>query len=155
MNTTRATSSMTASTPVKAATPKDLLEIIGLLTELLRAENDHLRNGFPATLFQLRDRKQELADDYAEIGEEVMATHREMIAADPSIQKRLVDASFELRALTEENMHLLEGALAATRRRIEAVVSTIKKSQANGKPYTRQSIALGARFIDHPSRLKA
>lgn len=155
MNPNRATSPAAIPTPVRAAAPKDLLEIMTLLNQLIRAENEHLRNGFPATSFQLHERKRELADDYAEMGEQVMASHRGMIAADASIQKRLVDASFELRALTEENMHLLEGALAATRRRIEAIVTSIRKAKDASKPYANYGGSLGAHFVNHSSRLKA
>ena len=155
MNPNRAISPAAIATTVKSATPLDLLNIMMLLSNLIRAENDHLRSGLPATLFALRDRKQELADDYAEIGEQVMATHRELIAADAEIHKRLVDATFELRALTDENRHLLEGALIATRRRIEAIVATIRKTRTSGGPYASDGASLGAHFIDHPSRLKA
>lgn len=124
-----------ASMPPRAVTLDNLFDVMALLKTLIQAENEHLRRGMPAPLFADQERKRRLAEDYSALSEAFMAMHDGRVIADPVRQRRLVDSAFELRALTEENMRLLEGAMAATRRRIEAILASIHRERNAAQGY--------------------
>jgi hypothetical protein len=108
-----------------AATVQDLSEFVGVMGELkaiIEVENYFLSNGMPATLLGSAASKGALSEKYSRLGAAVTEGARGRSLSDPELQQKLFKASAELCALGVENRKLLSKALAATRRRVDAVL---------------------------------
>jgi hypothetical protein len=109
-----------------AADLDQLLEVVAALTEVMRRENAFLRGGMPAALSELGDSKDRLTRRLIELGRLAgmpsLADDREQHV----LQRHLATSGAALKALTSENMRLLEGAMSASRRRIESVMQAIR-----------------------------
>lgn len=109
-----------------------LLEVVTELTALMLQENAFLRSGMPAALSELSDGKERLTQRLVELGRSA-AVAGDAAEAD-ALKRHLVASGAALKVLTRENMHLLEGAMSASRRRIESVMQAIRTHEgvANG-----------------------
>lgn len=113
--------------PTRLAAISELLNVMRELKDVLVTENDLLERGLPAGLSEVADRKIQLSEEYAELSQDALSRYAEELIADPALNARLVAAGQELRVLTAENMQRLDGALAATRRRIDSVMAAIRQ----------------------------
>lgn len=124
-----------------------LIDVMADLSEVLRAENDLLRQGMPAALAQLTDRKNELAQEYAHLLKLALADRDNVTAVVNSRawRAKVVDVSEEFHAVSQENLTRLDAAMFATRRRIEAVMSAIRRRDREGGNYRRNGMVQGRR----------
>lgn len=123
-----------------------LLETMDELADVLAIENDFLDRGLPAALSEVAARKSELADEYRDACEEVLSSHRDELQSRPELMERLASAGTELHCLTHENMARLEVALAATQRRIDAVMAAVQASGDSEMGKVEHFIDLGIHF---------
>jgi flagellar biosynthesis/type III secretory pathway chaperone len=103
-----------------------LLEVVRELTDLMQRENEFLRSGMPAALSALTDRKEQLTLCLQEL---TRGSAGVSVADDDealALKRHLAASGTALSALTRENMCLLEGAMSASRRRIESVMQAIR-----------------------------
>jgi hypothetical protein len=114
----------------------DFVGVMAKLKAVIEAENDFLSRGLPASLLDTTEAKSTLSDEYVQLGGEVAADKHVAgeVIADPALSKMLVEASATLYALSEENCDLLEGALHATRRRVDAVMEAVRACKMHGEP---------------------
>lgn len=124
-----------------------LLSVMTDLMDVLYEENQILCAGLPAGLSNLADRKQQLSDDYADYSAEVMDLFANQIAADPHLLNQLMTQGQALRDLTRDNMTLLESAMAASNRRIEAVMAAIRSHDQNNRTYGNHSLSVMTHFV--------
>lgn len=114
-----------------------LLEVVAELTAVMQRENAFLRGGMPAALSELGDSKEQLTRRLMELGRlggaPSLADDREQ----QELKRHLAASGAALKSLTRENMQLLEGAMSASRRRIESVMQAIRAHEGgahgNGK----------------------
>jgi hypothetical protein len=95
------------------------------LISVMRDENDLLAAGMPASLTRTVDRKTELADRLAAAWAAARPVPRDQ-AGD------LIGVVERLTAMAQENVLRLEDALAASRRRIDAVLAAVGQDVAGG-----------------------
>jgi hypothetical protein len=113
----------TRSDPVVA----DFIGVMGQLTALMEEENAFLSRGMPATLLVSTQRKGALSAEYGMLSAELTSgTVKSQLISDPRLQEMLVESGAMLCALSEENRQLLENALSATRRRVDAVMEAVR-----------------------------
>jgi hypothetical protein len=116
-----------------AASPDVLAEFVGVMGKLkaiIETENDFLNRGLPATLLATTVRKGALSREYAQLGTELVDEAVDHILRDPGLHGKLLAAGAELQALSAENRDLLERALTATRRRVDAVMQAVRDCDA-------------------------
>lgn len=132
MTTRRSNGAKKVAIPVSAPAPREdqaVDEFVGVMGELkavIKAENDFLSRGLPATLLDTTQLKGRLSHRYAALGDTVVESARGQILSDPALHEKLLKASAELRSLSEANRSLLSDALAASQRRIEAVMKAVR-----------------------------
>jgi len=102
--------------------------VMGKLKAIIENENDFLERGLPATLLATTKRKSVLSREYGALSNEVLDTAVDQLLADPELQVKLVAAGAELQAMTTENRALLERAVSASRRRVDAVMEAVRAS---------------------------
>jgi hypothetical protein len=104
-------------------------EFVGVLGELkavIAEENDLLSNGLPASLLETIPLKERLSAKYGALGNELVDQSAGQILSDAALQEKLLSATAQLVAMTEENRDLMCQALAATRRRVDNVMEAIR-----------------------------
>jgi hypothetical protein len=127
-----------------------LVAVMDMLRTLIEEENAFLRTGLPSSLFAWHDAKQDLADQYADLTARVS----KCVQGGRSIEKRrlksLIDETLTLKGLADENLRLLDGAITASRRRVEAVLSAVQQAQ---RPYGGKTGSLAGRLVYGSSRM--
>lgn len=112
-----------------------LLETVTELSEIIAEENRVLASGFPAGLVATTERKTELAAEYAELWEDLGPEGASQLAQDPEFGRTLMAAVVSLRQATQENVTRLEAAMAASRRRVEAVLDALRQEARGSGTY--------------------
>jgi len=141
-----------ATLPEEREAISELFEVMRELKDAILAENALLDSGMPAALSDVSELKALLAEEFQERSSEVLASHARQIAADPDLGRRLIEEGQELRRLTQANMERLAGALAATRRRVDAVMAAIHDHNQENRTYAKNrgpGLAIGAQFVDY------
>jgi hypothetical protein len=112
-----------------------LLEVVRELTAVMRRENEFLRSGMPAALSTISDRKEQLTVCLQELTRGATGLAAVDDAEVLALKRHLAASGTALNSLTRENMQLLEGAMSASRRRIESVMRAIRAHEgiSNGK----------------------
>ena len=134
-------------------TIEELVKVMDQLRFIIEEENEFLRRGMPSSLFEWREQKQELSDRYAEITARIAKGIENGLHLDTELLRALIGGTLTLKGLTDENLKLLDGAMKATRRRIEAVVATVRRERMAASPYAEDGRPWLARFVPHSSRL--
>lgn len=116
-------------------TAEALLETVQELSEVIAEENLMLAAGYPAGLGQTSERKTALAAEYAELWQDLGRDGAAALAADPEFGRILMAAVAQLRQTTGENLTRLEAAMAASRRRVEAVLEALRDDARETGPY--------------------
>jgi len=125
------------TSPRKAAAQLDLVgtqfpavnEFVGVLGKLktiIAEENDLLSQGLPASMLDTIEQKEHLSARYGALGNDLVDHSASQILSDAALQEKLLVATAQLVAMTEENRQLLCNALAATRRRVDKVMEAIR-----------------------------
>ncbi len=115
------------------AAVSDFVGVMGKLRAVIEEENDFLSRGMPATLLDTTRSKGALSDELGARGAELVTGAGGEILSDPALHEQLIKASAELRALTAENRQLLDKALAASRRRIDAVMAAVRAAESEDR----------------------
>jgi len=126
---------------------ESLLATVVELSAVMAEENAALASGYPAGLVTTAERKTELAAEYAELWEELEADMAETLAADPEFGRRLMAAVSRLRLVAGENVARLEAAMSASRRRVDAILDTLRSEVRGAATYgTKGDIPLDLRL---------
>ena len=122
---------------------ENFVGVMGKLKAIIENENEFLERGLPATLLATTKRKSVLSREYGALSNEVLDTAVDQLLADPELQVKLVAAGAELQAMTTENRALLERAVSASRRRIDAVMEAVRAS-ADATPDQLEGLGIPA-----------
>ena len=117
--------------------------VMGKLKAIIENENEFLERGLPATLLATTKRKSVLSREYGALGTEMLDRAVDQLLADPELQVKLVAAGAELQAMTTENRALLEKAVFASRRRVNAVMDAVRAS-ADASPELLEGLGIPA-----------
>lgn len=134
---------------------EDLGAVMDMLQSIIAEENDFLRSGLPASLFEWKAFKQDLADQYAWMWRRVAADIADGARPNPDVLRALFEQARELRTLTVENLHLLDGAITATRRRIEAVIMAARAGDAAASHYDGKGVSAITCAMPRVTRMSA
>jgi hypothetical protein len=107
--------------------------VIALVEELIVVideENRHLATGAPASTSHLVQRKRELAEKFTQWVVGVRRRDIDFRDADPAVHKRLIESSKTLRKHMNDNVDSLRSSIAATRRRVDAIMRAIREQAA-------------------------
>lgn len=107
-------------------TVSSFVGVLGELHALIAEENDLLSHGLPASMLETIEQKEELSAKYGALGNDLVDHSAGQILSDSALQEKLLAATAQLFAMTEENRQLLCSALAATRRRVDNVMEAIR-----------------------------
>jgi hypothetical protein len=130
---------------------ENFVGVMGKLKAIIENENEFLERGLPATLLATTKRKSVLSREYGALSNELLDTSVDELLADPGLQVKLVAAGAELQAMTTENRALLERAVSASRRRIDAVMDAVRAS-ADASPEELESLGIPADAVAARSR---
>lgn len=117
--------------------------VMGKLKAIIENENDFLERGLPATLLATTKRKSVLSREYGALSNELLDVAVDQLLSDPELQVKLVAAGAELQAMTKENRALLERAVKASRRRVDAVMDAVRSS-ADASPEDLMGLGIPA-----------
>jgi flagellar biosynthesis/type III secretory pathway chaperone len=109
---------------------KAIITIISDLKTLIEEENSFLNRGYPASLISTTDIKSNLAKKYASLGNFLAEKQQSegSLIPDAHVHALLLQAGQTLCHLSFENKELLSGALQATKRRVDTIMSAIQSS---------------------------
>jgi hypothetical protein len=122
---------------------ENFVGVMGKLKAIIENENEFLERGLPATLLATTKRKSVLSREYGALSNELLDGAVDQLLADPDLQVKLVAAGAELQAMTTENRALLEKAVTASRRRIDAVMDAVRAS-ADADPEQLENFGIPA-----------
>src|ERR1700743_139013 len=108
----------------------DLMVVMKELIAVVQSENDLLYRGLPAGLSDYADHKDLLPSRFADLSRGVLSTCTQELSDDEDLRQDIVTAGQALKSLTQENMRLLRGAMDATRRRVNSVMTAIQAEGA-------------------------
>lgn len=131
-----------------------LLALVDDLIVVIDEENTLMAAGIPASTSHLVERKRELAEKFSHWIAGLRSREIEVAHAHSALRKRLVESNEVLRLHMNDNVESLRASIAATRRRIDAIMRAIREQSApppsrygaNGKvapPQTSQAIRPG------------
>ncbi len=104
----------------------EFVGVLGRLKALIAEENDLLNQGLPASMLDTMAQKEQLSAKYGALGNNLVDHSAGQILSDSVLQEKLLAATAQLFAMTEENRQLMCNALAATRRRVDKVMEAIR-----------------------------
>jgi hypothetical protein len=112
----------------------EFVGVLGELKALIAEENELLSQGLPASMLDTGAQKGQLSAKYGALGNNLVDRSAGQILSDAALQEKLLAATTQLFAMTEENRQLLCNALAATRRRVDNVMDAIRTCEDNQSP---------------------
>jgi flagellar biosynthesis/type III secretory pathway chaperone len=133
----------------------DLMTVMSDLIAVVESENDLLHRGLPAALSDYADRKEILTNQFTNLSRGVLLTCREELAEDDDLRNQIVATGQVLKSLSQENMRLLRGAMDATRRRINSVMTAIRAEGGSQGIYSASGTITAANFIERHTNYKA
>jgi len=104
----------------------DFVGVMGRLQAVIAQENDLLNRGLPASVIETIELKAALSKEFGAKGDELVAGDTGKELQGTALQEKLLTATAQLYAMTEENRQLLSRALDATRRRVDKVMDAIR-----------------------------
>jgi flagellar biosynthesis/type III secretory pathway chaperone len=133
----------------------DLMTVMKDLIAVVRSENDLLHRGLPAALSDYGEQKDHLTDRFTDLSRGVLSSCTEELSDDEDLRQEIVVTGQALKSLTQENMRLLRGAMDATRRRVNSVMSAIQAESTKQGTYGASGTITAANFIDRQGGYKA
>jgi RNase H-fold protein (predicted Holliday junction resolvase) len=145
--------------PSKTATDsrvriETLIALIDELIAVVSAENLELAQGLPASRSKQIARKTELAEAFEKWVKEISAQKISVQTSDERLRSIFAERLQQLQAAMDENIVGLRAAIAASKRRIDAVMSVIREQVADRNPYT-SSGRLSSRFASTGTNVRA
>ena len=107
-----------------------LLGLVDDLIVVIEEENTLMAAGIPASTTHLVERKRELAGKFSHWIAGLRSREIEVVHADSALRKRLVESNEVLRLHMNDNVDSLRASIAATRRRIDAIMRAIREQSA-------------------------
>jgi len=133
----------------------DLMTVMSDLIAVVETENDLLHRGLPAALSDYADKKEILTNKFTNLSRGVLLTCRQELAEDDELRTQIVATGQILKSLTQENMRLLRGAMDATRRRINSVMTAIRTESGIQGTYGASGALTAANFVERHTNYKA
>jgi hypothetical protein len=145
--------------PAKTATDsrvriETLIALIDELIAVVGAENMALAEGLPASRSKQIARKTELAEALENWVKDIAARKVSVQTSDEKLRSTFAERLQQLQAAMDENIVRLRAAIAASKRRIDAVMSVIRGQVSDNNPYT-SSGRLSSRFASTGTNLRA
>jgi hypothetical protein len=125
-------------------------EMIAIITE----ENSCLAKGLPASRSKQLSRKTELAAYFERWVADAATDRVNFRAGGEALRAKLMERTRYLQAVTDENITKLRAAIAASQRRIDAVMGAIKERMSESAPYAANG-RLGRPGISYAANLRA
>jgi len=113
----------------------DLIVITGRLAELLRRENDALKNRRSQEVRDLLDEKATLSRVYETRFKGVLEMPDVLEQADRDIRERLMASGDKVKSLMDENARLLKTAIDANRRVVDLIADAVREQQPSAGVY--------------------
>jgi hypothetical protein len=104
----------------------EFVGVLGRLKALIAEENELLSHGLPASMLDTQEQKDQLSAKYGALGNDLVDHAAGQILSDGALQEKLLAATAQLFAMSEENRQLMCNALAASRRRVDKVMDAIR-----------------------------
>jgi len=119
---------------------EDLMAITGRLADLLREENQALRDRKPDAVAALLEGKLTLCRAYEARIQALIEKPDELVGADPGLRKKLQDLGLKLDSLMEENARLLKVGVEAGRRVVATVAEAVKNCNPGANTYSANGL---------------
>jgi hypothetical protein len=119
--------------------------LVDELIILVEEENRSLARGMPASLSSSTARKSALAEDIERWALHVQRHDLGNAVADRSTRERLVERVRTLNAVMDENVNRLRQAIAASQRRVDAIMRAIREDVASRATYGQNGQVAGPR----------
>jgi flagellar biosynthesis/type III secretory pathway chaperone len=114
---------------------EDLVELINALIAVVSEENAALAKGHPASQSRYTEMKIRLGDQFEQWVKDVSRREVLLCSPDRALQERVLQRIACLCTAMNENMVRLRAAMAASQRRIDAVMDAIRGQIADASPY--------------------
>ena len=114
---------------------RTLIELIDELLQVVAEENAELSKGLPASRLKQVDQKNRLAELFEQCVAECSRQSANLDVHDRALREQFLERILLLRSAMDENLVRLRAAIAASNRRIEAVMQAIREQIANVSPY--------------------
>lgn len=124
--------------------------VVALVEELIAVveeENRNLARGMPASLSNSTARKTALAEDVERWAMHVQRHDLGGAAKDHAARDRLVEQVRRLTAVMDENVARLRAAIAASQRRVDAIMRAVREEVASRAPYGQNGQVVGAHTV--------
>ena len=131
-----------------------LITLIDELIAVVGEENAWLAQGQPASRSKQIARKTELAESFEVWVAEISARKISVQTGDERLRARFAERLVCLKDAMHENIVRLRGAIEASRRRIETVMSAIREQVSDANPYTASG-RLGSRAASIGTNIRA
>lgn len=115
----------------------DLIDITTRLADLLKRENQALRNHDAQETNALLSEKNSLTEVYEEHVEAVMTHSEHLEALEPSLKERLSTIGESAKSLIEENAVLLRAAIVANERVMDMVAEALSQARKKVTTYSK------------------
>ena len=114
---------------------EDLVELIDALIAVVSEENAALAKGHPASQSRFTEAKVRLGEQFEKWVIDVSMRKVLLCSPDRALQERVLQRIACLCTAMDENMVRLRAAIAASQRRIDAVMDAIRGQIADASPY--------------------
>ena len=115
---------------------EEMIALIDEMIEIIAEENSCLAQGLPATRSKQLLRKMELAGHFEKWVVDAATQKVNFQAGGETARAKLMERTASLQVVTEKNIVMLRAAIAASRRRIDAVMGAIKEQMSESSPYS-------------------
>lgn len=115
----------------------DLIDITTRLNDLLKRENQALRNHDAQETNALLSEKNSLTEVYEEHVEAVMNHSEHLNALEPSLKEHLSSMGESAKSLIEENAILLRAAIVANERVMDMVAEALSRARSKITTYSK------------------
>jgi hypothetical protein len=122
---------------------EDLVELINALIAVVSEENAALAKGHPASQSRYTEMKIKLGDQFEQWVKDVARREVLLCSPDRALQERVLQRIACLCTAMNENMVRLRAAMAASQRRIDAVMDAIRGQIADASPYNAKGCVNG------------
>ncbi len=114
---------------------RHMIDMADELLTLTSDENRKLAVGLPASLDDIVFRKQELAAEFESLLGQVKIQQDLLVNADPDLTASLLERNRRLKDVLAENADRLRIAMAASKRRVDAIMRAIREENAPPTSY--------------------
>jgi len=131
-----------------------MIALIDEMIAIIAEENACLAKGLPASRSRQLSRKIELAAYFERWVADAAADKVNFKAGGEALRAKLMERTRYLQVVTDENITMLRAAIAASQRRIDAVMGAIKERMSESLPYMANG-RLGRVGLSYSANLRA